>query len=467
MTVDVEHAALDDSPINVPCVATDQEQLKMQRFLRWMKKQGAIFPSISIQTTSSGRQVRSTTSLQVGELVAHIPDKLTITPQRARESKIGRLIAEHGSCLDDYDYLAAYLLQVKRDGGFWKPYIDILPTDYSANPLLYSKEELDELRGSYYLNAILNRISRHQYKYDQLPAALKQHGFTREAFTWAKCAVMTRVHATRRGEPPFLAMVPLSDMFDHATQNNTEWAVDNHGGCVIRTERPVERGDRLFESYGRCNAQLLDEYGFCLEDNPKNVAEIRLPTLLPSHPLFKVTEKLGQERWGKRTFRVAADYHSNGTRALFSYLRLSWLGEKEHLHWLQALPDQKIPPVSIPNEIAVLQTLAQACENRLQQFITSLEDDYRLLENAELRLNLRNAIMVRRDEKIILTYFLGLAKATLPVLHAGSTAIGQCANTSKAYEEYFHDLTQHLNRQGVSSSPNITMAGTASNHQIS
>lgn len=446
MTVDVQHAALSGSLVGSPLDASDLAQLKMQRFLRWMKEQGAVFPSISIQTKSSGRQVRSTGSLHVGELVAHIPDKLTITPQHARESKTGRLIAEHGCYLDDYDYLAAYLLEIRRDGGFWKPYIDILPTDYSANPLLYSKEELDELRGSYYLNAILSRISRHEYKYNQLPSVLKQNGFTREAFIWAKCVVTTRVHATPDGGRSFLAMVPLSDMFDHATENNTEWDPDNEGGCVIRAERPIKAGDRLFESYGRCNAQLLDEYNFCLEDNPKNVGEIRLQPLSPDHPFFELTRKLGEERWSKRTFKVPGNYHSDDTKALFSYLRLSCLGGMQHPHpqWLQAVQAGKIQPISVPNEIAVLQALAEACENRLRQFATSLEDDRQLLQGKELRLNVRNAMMVRRDEKIILTYFLELAKIALPILHRGPQEAGQYASASTVYAEYFSDLNQHL-----------------------
>lgn len=441
-----ECTVCDDTAACAPSDVIVSEQLKMRRFLCWMQTQGATFPSMSIKVEQGSRQVHATRPLRAGDLVAHIPHTLTITPQRARESETGQLIAKHGSNIDDYDYLAAYLLQLRRDGGFWQPYIDVLPKDYSTNLLFYSRDELDELKGSYHLNAILSRIARHEYKYDQLPPGLKLNGFTREAFTWAKCVVVTRIHGTTRDGQPILAMVPLSDMFNHATRNNTDWSAEAQGDYFIRAEQPIEAGAPLFENYGRCNAQLLDEYGFCLEDNPNNLAEIRLQPVAPDHPLVRLTKKLGQQQWSKRIFRVAGSYDSDGAKAMFSYLRLACLGETPHAHASLMDTDQvgKVPPINRSNEVAALQVLAEACENRLRQFPTSLEEDHARLRDGGLSPNLRNVVMVRRDEKSILTYFLELAKTALPILHHAPCDAGRYATAAMPYAEYFSHLTQHL-----------------------
>lgn len=442
MEYDIEPAAADHSAACAASEVLASDQLKMRRFLQWLQEQGATFPSMSIKVGQGSRQVHATQALKAGELVARIPHNLTITPQLARESEVGRLIARHGSNIDDDAYLAAYLLQVRLTGGFWRPYIDILPADYSALPLCFSKAELDELKGSYHLNSILSRIGRHAYTYDQLPPCLKEKGYTREAFTWAKCVVMTRMHGTKIDGRPIRAMVPLSDMFNHADQNNAAWSAEAEGGFFIRAEHAIETGAALFERYGRCNARLLDEYGFCLEDNPNNVAEVRLQPLTADHPYFNVTGKLGAQQWNKRTFKVGRGYLDNGAKALFSYLRLACLCEPQHALHLRTDEDNAahMAPISRQNEIAALRMLADACENRIAQFHTSLEEDETLLQGGSLTHNLRNIVMVRRDEKIILKYFLTMAQSALPLLQHGPRDLDKFAVAGMPYADYFADL---------------------------
>jgi histone-lysine N-methyltransferase SETD3 len=42
-----------------------------------------------------------------------------------------------------HTYLSIYLLNEKKcPKSFWKPYIDILPCEYTTYPILYTKEEL-------------------------------------------------------------------------------------------------------------------------------------------------------------------------------------------------------------------------------------------------------------------------------------------------------------------------------------
>jgi len=73
---------------------------------------------------------------------------------------------------------------------------------------------------------------------------------------------------------------------------------------------------------------------------------------------------------------------------------------------------KKIDPVSIRNECAILQVVAKACEETLKGFDTTLEEDYKLLEDPDkkLTMNLRNCLIMRRGEKEILHGYIDLAK---------------------------------------------------------
>jgi hypothetical protein len=150
-------------------------------------------------------------------------------------------------------------------------------------------------------------------------------------------------------------------------------------------------------------------------------------------------------QWNKRVFHVPASYSSTSAKAMFSYLRLT-VGASP---LLKDLPihegeEHKVPPISYQDEIAVLTALATACDTRLRQFSTILEEDQALLTDGALRLNLRNAVRVRHDEKMILKYFLDLAQTVLPVLQHAPHDIPREAVPGKAYADYFADLAMSL-----------------------
>jgi histone-lysine N-methyltransferase SETD3 len=449
----------------------DSDELKMRRFLRWMEEQGATFPSMTMKVGQGTRQVHSIRALVPGELVLHVPRKLMLTPAVARASETGRLIAQHG-CGDfgDYEYLAVFLLEMKRDGGFWKPYIDVLPQDYSENPLFFSEAETAHLKGSYIDPTVRERREWNGRLYDQLPACLKEKGFTREEFTWARCAVISRVYGVTLGGRSTVAMVPLADMFDHAPTNYVRWIGDAETGFIVTAEQPVAAGAPMFERYGRrCNAMLLNVYGFCLEGNPDNEAEIQLQALTSGDRFFQHARLFGKtSKDGKiQAFKVQWEY-DDATRELLSYLRLSVFNEPPRLDMDMNDPNSSRPVAEEPprieaeekkaggvaaisraNEAAAVTALIAACERRLQQFPTSIEEDEALLKDRALPRNVRNVVMVRRDEKIILQHFLELRQTVLPLLQDESCDLAQYATGGTPFAAYFADLVKSFENKAA------------------
>ncbi len=77
-----------------------------------------------------------------------------------------------------------------------------------------------------------------------------------------------------------------------------------------------------------------------------------------------------------------------------------------------------IEPISIPNEIKVLQAIAASSEAMLKNFETTLEEDNKILKDPKLKLsmNLRNCVLMRRGEKEVYHFYIDMAKECIPFL---------------------------------------------------
>jgi hypothetical protein len=439
MTVPVPTSAIDHAAACASTECAESDELKMRRFLRWMEENHATFPALAVKVENGRRHVYAKRPLAKHELALHVPRKLMITPEIARKTATGKLIAAHAEAhefeLADHDYLAVFILEIKREGGFWKPYVDVLPTDYSHIPLNYPEHELEALKGSYIYPVVLERRERHEAAYAFLSQVLTD-GFTREAFTWATCVVTSRVYGVKIDDEKTKAMVPLAELFDHAQTCNLTWNPGASIGFVVAAHDAIDAGTELFESYGNmCNARMLNVYGCQVPDNVENVAEIVFKTLPADHPYGLRARKLGDYRYKKMAFRVTGRCDDERADLLFSYLRLACLDTipQDQRPTFEPGAEKRVPPLDRDNEVAALTMLAQACRARLAEFPTTIEEDEALLKEGGLSVNMRNIVSVRRDEKKVLRYFAGLADTAIPVLRA-----------EERYAAYFKKLVQNV-----------------------
>jgi histone-lysine N-methyltransferase SETD3 len=413
----------------------DSEELKMQRLLHWLKEEGATFPSVRMEVGKQGRVARAAAPIKAGTLVMHMPHSLMITSGRARDSEIGKLIASGTNGIPDYAYIAAYLLDLKREGGAWKCYLDVLPKTFPEHPYFFSESELQYLNGFYDLPKLLkSRAGRHREYRDIISCLPQERAFTRDEYEWARCAAFSRAHSTAVDGEISASMIPLADMLNHSPERNLEWRREATLGFVYTAVRDIEAGEALTTSYGaECNGRFFIGYGFCLESNPDNVTELQLPDLSPDHPCFEHAKGFGTVRDGMRVFLVRAAYDHADTAILFSYLRLSALNDASRVSLDNSGSGvATVGAISVENEQAALTRLAQACRQRMEQFDTSIEQDQALLGDKCFPLKLRNAVLVRHGEKVVLKYFLDLAEAAMPVV--------QAATRPQKYAEYFKHL---------------------------
>jgi Rubisco LSMT substrate-binding len=190
---------------------------------------------------------------------------------------------------------------------------------------------------------------------------------------------------------------------------------------------------------------LFAYFGFCMDDNPDDAAEIELPALPLDHPCYSYVQELGEASHGRRRFKLQAAYGSSQTQAAFSMLRLSCMTQSLFGSQRDIRPD-RVPPFNLKNESAVLSMLGSACKQALQRFDTTLEDDDGLLQSAALPARLRNAVRVRQGEKRILRHILDLVETALPVLRNPATDLARHAEKGQPFADYFADLARIFHR---------------------
>lgn len=413
-----------------PAQAAEVERVR--RFTDWLPELGATTGSVVLNVTPNGRQLRARKSIRKGELVMHIPRAAMILVEDARASEIGRLILERGVKLTTYGALAAYLLDLRRRGAAWRPFIDVLPTSFAEHPFNFSEADLDYLQGSWILPDLVRRRARLDKEYHKLRECLpREYAFSREDYVWASCCAWTRVYTVSLAGHDTHALIPMGDMLDHEAHPNVRWIKEAKLGFILTAARDIDAGEPLTLHYwSASNARMFATFGFCLEHNPNDVALIRLPAMPPWHPCFELARALGAEHGAHRAFTVPAEHAHRAVHDMFAYLRLAALSEA------QRATQATTGPFGAANEEEALASLALACRQRLREFPTTLAQDEALLRDPELPLRLHFAVRVRHGEKVVLGYFLALAEAGL--------AGGRSEEAVARFADYFAELDRHV-----------------------
>lgn len=374
----------------------------MQRLRRWLLGKGASLQGIQVLDLGAGRrQAIAGRKLHAGSLVMHMPRELLMDVASARHSRTGQaLLARHPDASDSA-LLATHLLDVGRHRGAWIPYCRTLPRAIPEHPLFFSEEQLQALQGSYTLRVIRRHRARQRREHQRLSESQTQgQAFTQEAHALAWATVLTRRFDVRLDGIKTMAMIPFADMPDHALEPNLQWASESSRGFFLTAATDIEAGTPLTIRYWKqCNGLTLATYGFSLETNPHNVAELRFADVPDAEPALGSTQAERVVRDGHRIFTVPA--------------RPGDLRVQQMLGYLQGMTG---------HQDRALALLKQACKNRLEEFPDTAEDDHILLRRPDLPLWLRYAVRVRLDEKTVLRTLGSLQAHQLWTAPTGSAA---------------------------------------------
>eukprot|EP00293_Proteomonas_sulcata_P001483 CAMPEP_0184329582 /NCGR_PEP_ID=MMETSP1049-20130417/144222_1 /TAXON_ID=77928 /ORGANISM="Proteomonas sulcata, Strain CCMP704" /LENGTH=319 /DNA_ID=CAMNT_0026651963 /DNA_START=27 /DNA_END=986 /DNA_ORIENTATION=+ len=191
--------------------------------------------------------------------------------------------------VNDKTKLLIYVLKEKhKNESFWKPYLDILPENFSS-PMFWTPEELDWLQGSHVKEAAKREKSEIQKQYyllrEHVFAAdrktFPKKSFSQKEWMWATALYDSRVIQLNRGTgtnvPTF---TPLIDMVNCKESSDRSFIYFNPETRTadMFADRPVKLGEQVFETYGnKSNYEYLLYNGFVMEDNPNQCVYVEFP----------------------------------------------------------------------------------------------------------------------------------------------------------------------------------------------
>lgn len=253
--------------------------------------------------------------------------KQTLVSKKILENKLELLSPKHS-------FLSTFLLQERlNSNSFWRPYFEILPSDYDSMPIFFSEEDLNWLKGSPFLNQVRDKISDLRKDYESIISVAPQfESNSFKDFCWARMTAASRIFGIVINEVKTDAFVPLADMLNHRRPKQTSWSYSNEKqGFIIESMENIKKGEPIYDSYGKkCNSRFFLHYGFIVLENDGNEVAIKV-NFNKDDPLLQLKEQFMGEKMEMKTFRIMANFEENNVLEFFGYIRFVELNEKDQL----------------------------------------------------------------------------------------------------------------------------------------
>lgn len=344
--------------------------LATARLLAWARDGGVEVDALEIRTRPDGyRTVHAGRHLTAGERLLHVPRGLLFALEQVQRTPICEAIADL-PLASEYTLLAVALVAERHDpGSRWRPYLDALPDRFPGMPVFQDAPALAPLAGSSILGDVVRRRRAVQVDHATVAPRLKPHlDLDLAELAWAHAVCASRAFSTKIEGLAGSALIPIADCCDHGPGDVHYRCDDAAGGMEITAARDLASGDEIHLSYGRkSNARLLAGYGFCLSDNPADVARM----VLPRHELDVRGELIARVLWGRPLgapweVQISKDFDDD-TRLALSHARLAVATERERMIALDRgyLRQRGVRWISERNEAAACAALAAAAGARL------------------------------------------------------------------------------------------------------
>ncbi|KAL4487539.1 hypothetical protein ABPG72_007059 [Tetrahymena utriculariae] len=428
--IDIIKKAEEEQKQNFILPQDDPELVNHNTMINWLLDGKSEFDNLKLQWYCKNyRGVHARRKVYNKETILFIPKSHLITLEMAKETPVAKKIiaAKLNLLSPKHSFLSTFLLQERKNNeSKWKPYLDILPSDYNQFPIFFSEDDLSWLKGSPFQNQVREKKADVKRDYDDICSVAPEFAEnTFEDFCWARMTASSRVFGLQINEQKTDAFVPLADMLNHRRPKQTSWQYDDQReGFVIQALEDIPRGEQVYDSYGRkCNSRFFLNYGFINLDNDANEVALRLTFDAEDPTIERKKEMMGGDVPEFKVYRILENYQEQNVSEFMSYLRfilirdnskllmLSSLHEQqtENNENLQGYKPQKTPPISIQNETEMWVRISNMCQNSISLYSTTLKEDKELLAKDNLTQNQRNCVLLRSGEKEILQFYIEMA----------------------------------------------------------
>jgi len=255
--------------------------------------------------------------------------------------------------------------------------------------------------------------------------------------------------------------VPMADMLNHKRPKQTSWTyTDEKQGFVIEALKDIDRNEQIYDSYGKkCNSRFFLNYGFIVENNDGN--EVPLKIFYPESDSKKDMKKEMINDYSEfKKFRVTDNFSDDQMNEFMSWIRFveydenitllidyqSRAASQSHLNDddsddsysdpNKGFKAKDLPPLSVRSEKKVLLRMKLEATKVLLGYPQTLEEDLEILESGkELTFNVRNALLMRSGEKVILKHIIDTANILTTYFDYDLTGIRKHLKTDKLKED--------------------------------
>jgi hypothetical protein len=218
-----------------------QEPQNVQEFSAWLKEKGIEAGKVRVVEDAGGgmgRGVVATSEIKEGELLFRIPMKWVMHEETARKlPQLGEALARAERPVPGQLVVALMLMfedckrgkdsasatcPLSQQVSSWRPYLDILPRNFSA-PMFWTRAELEELKGSQIMSMHQADVREFQQSWSALQDyVLKKDRtlfckecFNVETFKWASWNINSRA-LTLQGVK---FLIPLADLVNYEPED--------------------------------------------------------------------------------------------------------------------------------------------------------------------------------------------------------------------------------------------------------
>ena len=381
---------------------------KFTELISWIKCNGGTTTGTTIYKCSEQeRGVFSSKRIKANKSIVRIPRSLIIHDGMGQESYYGRqlLRAPHSDIHNlQISLVVIFMLEDMRNGRHFIPYYNILPEQFGNFPIFWDNKVLTLLKGSDMLNKIKQRT--HSFVNDYKVIARCCEGFQEEysfkEFLFLRLLVGSRNFGIRIDGIKRVAMVPFSDMLNHAANPNTNWHYDNNKSqFIMKVNEIIPRNSELTDTYGnKCNSQMLLFYGFALPNNKYNQLSISIRQRGRRTRSEQKKVSLYYELNGK----LRKGFKDSFAHDMLTFLRISAANESELNRFKYRRDYSK--PVTIRNEIEMLQLLYNYMTTFTENYILDLKKITELIHNIDKNSQEYLVLLLIQGELEIIQFYI-------------------------------------------------------------
>ena len=406
-------------------------------FLKELYKNNAYFPKLEIHFFSDNyRGVIAKSPIKKDEIILSIPKECLISLELALETEYGKKIGEimFNELTSPKHCLLSSFILFEKNNPKWKFYFDLLPKDFSNFPIFYTDNELNFLKGSPFLNQILDKKSDIKKDYLKLCEYIPLFNqFTLNQFMEARMIISSRIFGISINNNKTDVLVPYADLLNHKRPRETQWFYDDKiNSFVIQATEDILLGKEIFDSYGKkTNGRFLLNYGFAVENNDS--AEYILNIIFNDcYPLYDIKKQFLKNEKKIKFFYLNINLYESQIIELLSFLRFCMFdGDINDLLTLTHCNDKNyintydtnifgfgyIPPVNIQVEINVLKKLKILLIQALNQYPTTIEQDKKIYkDDKNISFNYKNCLLLTISEKNVINYYIYFCEFCLELL---------------------------------------------------